>query len=99
MPTLDLIPMDGTFATLEQAQIAKEYLGYIDKLEPGQIGRLTPADGETLHAVLRRIGVAAMLPHKTLDLSQTQHGLSFWPRSGPKRRQRKGRKTAANGDK
>ena len=93
MPEFDLLPMDGAFVTLEQARIAEEYLGYIDKLEPGQMGRLRPADGETLHAVRRRIGVAARLSRKTLGIRQTQDEVYFWLRRDPKRRRRKGRKT------
>ena len=88
MPEFDLLPMDASFATLEQAQIAREYLGYIDKLEPGQMGRLTPADGETLHAVRRRIGIAARLSQKTVEIKQTKDGVYFWLRSGPKGRKR-----------
>ena len=98
MPQFNLLPMDTAFATREQAQIVREYLGYIDKLEPGQMGRLTPADGETLHAVRRRIGVAARVSQKTVEIKQTKDEVYFWLRSGPKRSRRKGRKTAANGD-
>lgn len=88
MPEFDLLPMDTAFATLEQAQIAKEYLGYIDKLEPGQMGRLTPADGETLHAVRRRLVIAARLSPKALEIKQTKDEVYFWLRSGPERRRR-----------
>ena len=98
MPKFDLLPMDPTFATLEQARIAREYLGYIDKLEPGQMGRLRPADGETLHAVRRRLGVAARLSQKTLVIRQMQDEVYFWLRSDPKGRRGQGRKTAASED-
>ena len=53
MPEFDLLPMDptvGDFATPKQTRLAREYMGYIDKLETGQMGRLRPADGETLLA-------------------------------------------------
>ena len=98
MPEFDLLPMDGTFTTLEQAQITREYLGYIDKLEAGKMGRLRPADGETLHAVRRRLGVAARLSKKTLKIRQMQDEVYFWLSLDLNRGRQKGRKTAANGD-
>jgi len=84
MPDFDLIPMETAFATLQQAQIAKEYLGYIDELKPGQMGRLTPSDGETLQTVRRRIGMASRLSDKTVEIKQTKDGVYFWLRSGAK---------------
>ena len=53
MPEFELLPMDpvvGSFAKPKQIQIAREYVGYIDKLEAGQMGRLRPAEEETLLA-------------------------------------------------
>ena len=97
-PEFDLLPMDGTFATLEQAQIIKQYLGYIDKLEAGKVGRLRPTDGETLQAVRRRLGVAARLSKKTLEIRQMQDEVYFWLRLDLNRGRQKGRKIAANGD-
>ena len=39
-------PVVGSFANPKQVQIAREYVGYIDKLEAGQMGRLRPAEGK-----------------------------------------------------
>ena len=90
MPKFDRLPMDptvGAFANPKQAQIAREYMGYIDKLEPGQMGRLTPAEGETLLAVRKRLGVAAKLSGKRLEIRQMKGDVYFWfRRPGPRRR-------------
>ena len=88
MPTFDILPMDqtvGAFANSKQAEIAKEYLGYIDKLEAGQMGRLRPAEGETLLAVRKRLGVAAKLSGTRLEIRQMEGEVYFWllrPRRG-----------------
>ncbi|MDP6494588.1 MAG: hypothetical protein QGI09_04035 [Dehalococcoidia bacterium] len=53
MPKVNLLPMDPTiraFASPKQAQIAREYMGYVDKLGAGQMGRLSPAEREALLA-------------------------------------------------
>ncbi len=64
MPEFNLLPSDptvGAVANPGQAQIARD-MDYIEKLEFGQVGRLTPAEGETLLAVRKRLGVARSFP-------------------------------------
>ena len=63
--------MDPTIeasANQKRAQIAREYVGYINKLELGQMGRLRPVDGETFLAVRKRLGVAVRLSGRCLEI-------------------------------
>ena len=81
MPEFDLLPMDpvvGVFAKPKQVQISREYVGYIDKLEAGQMGRLRSAEGETLLAVRRRLGMAAKLSGKRLEIRNMKGESYFW---------------------
>ena len=91
MPKFDLLPMDptvGAFANPKKAQIAKEYLSYIDQLKPGHMGKLRPTEGETLLAVRKRLGVAARLSKKPLEVKQMKGEVYFWLRSGRNRGRR-----------
>ena len=94
MPNFALISADEAAlktATGKRAQIAKEYLGYIEQLGPGQAGTLSPAEGETIGAIRRRVGAAAKLAGKDLIIKRVDDQLYFWiPRPG-ERRSRRGR--------
>ena len=51
-------------------------MGYIDKLEAGQMWRLRSAEGETPLAVRRRLGMAAKLSGKRLEIRNMKAELS-----------------------
>jgi len=87
MSEFELLPMDpvvGSFANPKQVHISREYVGYIDKLEAGQMGRLRPAEGETLLAVRRRLGMAAKLSGKRLEIRNMKGEIYFWFQSEPR---------------
>ena len=98
MPHFALVSVDEAAlktATGKRAQIAKEYLGYVEQLGPGHAGRLSPAEGETIGAIRRRLGVAAKLAGKELIIKRADDGIYFWvPRPGESRRQRRGPRRA-----
>ncbi len=54
-------------------------MGYVDKLEPVRMGRLRPAEGETL-AARKRLGVAARLSERRLEIRQMKGEVYFWLR-------------------
>ena len=73
MPDFDLVSVDEAAlktATGKRAQRAREYLSYTDQLGPGQAGRLSPTEGETVGAISRRLNAAAKLAHKELVISR-----------------------------
>jgi hypothetical protein len=95
MPHLDVLPMDGVFKispTWQKAQTVKQYLGYIDQLGAGQVGRLRPTNGETVHAVRRRLGVAARSCGKSLEIKQMVDEVYFWFPHDNGSKQKKGRR-------
>ena len=77
-------PVVGAFANPKQIQIAREYVGYIDKLEARQMGSLRPAEGETLLAVRKRLGMTAKLSGKRLEIRNMKGEIYFWFQSEPR---------------
>ena len=95
MPAFDLLPKDEALMkspTWQGAQMVREYLCYIDQLSAGHVGRLRPTNGETVHAVRRRLGVAARSCGESLEIKQVEDEVYFWfpPDNGS--RQKKGRR-------
>ena len=81
MPKFEAIPLSEAklkSATGRPAQITQEYLAYIEKLEPGQAGRLQPAEGETIAAIRRRLGAAAKLSGKPVTIKRVGDEVFFW---------------------
>ena len=81
MPNFDSISMDEAIwmtASGRRSRIIREYLKYIDQLEPGQAGRLRPAKGETVQALRRRLGKAPKLTDKTVSIGRVGEEIYFW---------------------
>ena len=102
MPKFDLIPVEEAMmksATGKRAQMAQEYLGYIEQLKEGQAGRLQAAEGETVGAVRRRLGTAAKLAGKNLTIKRVGDEVYFWiaEEAAPRRRRGRPRKDARAG--
>ena len=81
MPSFEVLPVAEAMlksATGKRAEIAREYTAFIDKLEPGQAGRLQPSEGETISAVRRRLGAAGKMSGKQLTIRRVGNELLFW---------------------
>ena len=58
MPTFGTVPLHeacANNATGWRAALLQEYMGYIQRVAPGQAGKLEPEEGETTQAVRRRL--------------------------------------------
>ena len=64
---------------------------YIQRVAPGQPGKLEPGEGETTQAVRRRLAAAAEALGKELQLRRSANAVYFWVPETPRRgRPRKG---------
>lgn len=94
MPKFDTIPLNEAqlqSSTAKRAAIIREYVSYIEKVKPGQAGRLGPNDGESLTAVRRRIGAAARYLEKNITIRRGEAHVYFWLSEGAPRRRRANR--------
>ncbi len=98
MPAFETIPLQEAMmktATGRRAQLAQEYLPYIQQLAEGQAGKLQASEDEKLSSVRRRLGDAARLAGKNLVIKRTGEDLYFWVEptgeQGPRRRGRRPR--------
>lgn len=85
MPKFELLPQSEAemkSARGKRAETAKEYLGYIGQVSKGQVGKLTPGEGETTAALRRRLGAAAKLAGEELVIRRTGDDIYFWHRAG-----------------
>ena len=92
MPTFEVVSQQAAelrAATGRHAEITREYLGYVNQLEPGQAGCLRPSEGETAAAVRRRLGTAAKLGGKNLTIKRVGDELYFWAKARRRGRPRK----------
>ena len=81
MPTLDVLTLGEAQAnsvTGKRAQILREYMGYIDRVQEGQAGKLTPSEGETTNAIRRRLTNAATAMGKNLQVRKSENTVYFW---------------------
>ncbi len=96
MPTFNQVPLQEAMmktATGRRAQLAQEYLQYIQQLAEGQAGKLQASDDEKLSTVRRRLGDAARLAGKNLVIKRTGEDLYFWVEpAGEQRPRRRGRR-------
>ncbi len=94
MPAFETIPLQEAMlktSTGKRAQLAQEYLGYIEQLPEDQAGRLQPGEGETMATVRRRLGVAAKLSGKDITIKRQGDEVYFWVQPEPRpRRQPRG---------
>lgn len=88
MPVFETVALQDAMArsiSSKRAQALQEYVHYLEQLGPGQAGKLTPGDGETVPTIRRRLGAAAKMAGKTLKISRTGDEIYFWEQ-GPTRR-------------
>ena len=81
MPKFDTVPIDEAVRMTvsgRRSRIIREYLRYIDQLEPGQAGRLQPHKGETVQVVRRRLGNAAKLTDKNVIIKRVGEEIYIW---------------------
>ena len=98
MPTLELVSIRDARLELslsgKRGATMRQYMDYINQLEPGQAGKLTPDEGETTAAIRRRLGAAAELLGKSLVVNRQGDAVFFWGESeAPQPRRRRRTKT------
>ena len=72
-------------------------MGYIDRLEEGQAGKLQASEGETTQAIRRRLGAAAKLAGKGIVIRRAGEEVYFWVEQRPRqRRTRRRRQTGSD---
>ena len=74
--------------TPKQQELLREYREYIQKVQPGQAGKLMASSGESVRAVRRRLTAASKSVGKTLVVKRGQNEIYFWVKDGPRRRGR-----------
>ena len=93
MPTFSTVPIGEARAntvTGKRAALLQEYVGHIQRVGPGQAGKLAPGEGETTQAIRRRPTAAAETLGKDLEVRRSA-AVYFWPSDGRRRgRPRKG---------
>ncbi len=96
MPAFETITLQEAIlktATGRRAQLAQEYLQYIQQLAEGQAGKLQASEDEKLSPVRRRLGDAGRLAGKNLVIRRTGEDLYFWVEpTGDQRPRRRGRR-------
>ena len=88
MPTFGIVPIGEARAssvTGQRAALLQEYVGYIQRVGPGQAGKLEPGEGETTQAIRRRLTAAAETLRKDLEGRRTAAAVYFWPSEGRRR--------------
>ena len=84
--------------TGKRAEQLKEYVEYLRQRQPDQVGKLTPGEGETTAAIRRRLGAAAEILGKSLEVNRQGNEVYFWEEgdaAAPRRRRRRRRAAAA----
>ena len=88
MPTFDTIPLNearANSATGQRAALLQEYMGYIQRVAPGQAGKLEPGEGEMTQAIRRRLAAAAEALGKELQIRRSASAVYFWTPEAPRR--------------
>ena len=88
MPTFDTLPLSearANSATGQRAALLQEYMGYIQRVAPGQAGKLQPEAGETTQALRRRLTAAAEALGKELQVRRSANAVYFWTSEAPRR--------------
>ena len=81
MPSFDLISMEEAMvksATGKRAEIAREYLGYIEQLRSGWAGKLRTSEGESVTAIRRRLTSAAKFAGRDIVSKRVGDEVFFW---------------------
>ena len=101
MPTFELLSKhDAQLALMtgKRAEQLKEYVKYIERRQPNQVGKLTAGEGETTAAIRRRLGAAAEILGRSLEVNRQGNDVYFWEEGDgvmPRRRRRRRRADAA----
>ena len=76
----------------KSGRILSMYSFFIEQLKDGKAGHLRPSEGETVQAVRRRLGKAAKLAGKSLEITRVHDEVYFWLDGGSssKKARRKG---------
>ena len=61
-----------------RGEILREYMGYIEQLDPEHAGKLTAEEGESTAAIRRRLGAATQLLGKSLVVTRFGREVYFW---------------------
>ena len=88
MPTFSTIPIGearARSATGKRAALLQEYVGYIERVAPGEAGKLEAGEGETTQAMRRRLNAAATALGKRLEFRRTADTVYFWLSDGRRR--------------
>jgi hypothetical protein len=96
MPKFDTVGLEeakGKTAGRNPSARLEEYREYIQRLQPGEAGKLLPEDGESAIAVRRRLGAAAKAMGIQLTILRSGDHVYFWKES--RRRRGRPRKVAA----
>ena len=93
MPTFSTLPIGearARSATGKRAELLQEYVGYIERVAPGEAGVLQAGEGETTQAIRRRLNAAAEALGRKLKFRRTENAVYFWSSEGrPRGRPRK----------
>ena len=99
MPTMDVVPLREAQLELslsgKRGALMREYIGYINDVEDGQAGKLTPNEGETTTAIRRRLTSAAALLGKEIESTRQGEVVYFWAQGSAPPRRRGGRRRAS----
>ena len=88
IPTFSTLPIGearARSATGKRAVLLQEYVGYIQRVAPGEAGKLEVGEGETTQAIRRRLNAAATVLGKTLEFRRTDSAVYFWLSDGRRR--------------
>ena len=83
--TLSIAEARANTATGKRAALLQEYMGYIQRVGPGEAGVLEAGEGETTQAIRRRLGAAAEAFGKELVVRRAGDTVYFWASPGPRR--------------
>ena len=88
MPTFSTLSVGearARSATGKRAVLLQEYVGYIERVAPGEAAKLEAGEGETTQAIRRRLNAAATALGKKLDFRRTDNAVYFWSSEGRRR--------------
>ncbi|MCY4450311.1 MAG: hypothetical protein OXE02_15855 [Chloroflexi bacterium] len=88
MPEFSTLPIGearARSATGKRAALLQEYVGYIERVAPGEAGKLEAGEGETTQAIRRRLNSAAEALGRRLEFRRSADKVYFWPSEGRRR--------------
>ncbi len=88
MPTFSTLSIGDArarSATGKRAALLREYVGYIERVAPGEAGKLEAGEGESTQAIRRRLNAAATALGKNLAFRRTENVVYFWLSEGRRR--------------